>query len=356
MTQPPIRVLVLGAAYGMLPGVKLSLAGHAVTLVGREEEIAAMAASGLSLTLPMRKEAAPCVLRVPVAECASAGHVALTTPEAAAADQHDFVILAMQEPQFAAPEVAGLMQRLVAAGLPCLSIMNLPPRPYLAALGSVPQAALEGVYASDAVWRGVPAERLSVACPDAQAVRLDPARAGDLTVTLPSNFKATPFADPAAQALLERLAHDMSRLKVDGQRPPVYLLARQSRFVPLAKWPMLLAGNFRCLTAAGLRPIADAVWADPDESRAIYAEVLELVHLLGAPEEDLVPFATYAAAARQLVRPSSVARALAGGAQNVERIDRLVANLLRANLAPSPRIEAIAGDVDARLAANRARA
>ena len=35
-------ILILGASYGLLPGAKLSLAGHAVTLVGRSDEIVAI--------------------------------------------------------------------------------------------------------------------------------------------------------------------------------------------------------------------------------------------------------------------------------------------------------------------------
>lgn len=358
MTEAPIRVLVLGAAYGMLPGVKLSLAGHHVTLVGRADEISAMARDGLSLAIPLRKEAAReeagCLLRADVAQVAGHGTVALVTPENADPQAHDFVVLAMQEPQFAAPEVAALIGRVVAAGLPCLSIMNLPPLPFLASLGTIPKRAFEGVYASEAVWRNVPTELLSVACPDAQAVRLDPQNAGALSVTLPSNFKAAPFIDARAQMLLDRLAHDMSRLKINGIRPPVFMLVKASRHVPLAKWPMLITGNCRCLHPDGPRAIAQAVHDDLQQSREIYHEVVALIRALGTPEGEVVPFAAYASAAMGLTRPSSLARALASGAVQVERIDRLVANLLNLEGIPSSAIDAIVGRIDAQLAANRA--
>ncbi len=45
---------------------------------------------------------------------------------------------------------------------------------------------------------------------------------------------------------------------------------------------------------------------------------------LGAAEGDLVPFEKYANAALSLQNPSSAARALAAGAPNIERTDRLV--------------------------------
>ena len=357
MTGSPVRVLILGASYGMLPGVKLSLAGHRVTLVGRADEIAAMARDGLSLTMPLRRNAGPLqagsLLQAAVADVAAPGAVALVTPENANPQANDFVILAMQEPQFAAPEVGALIDRIVAAGLPCLSIMNLPPLPFLASLGTIPDSAFEGVYASEAVWRNLPAELLTVACPDAQAIRPDPMKPGHISVTLTSNFKAAPFIDGRAQMLLDRLAHDMSRLKLDGLRAPVLLLTRASRHAPLAKWPMLIAGNCRCVHPDSPRTIAQAVHDDLAQSREIYEEIVALIRGLGTPDSEIVPFASYAKAAHRLTRPSSLARALAAGAVQVERTDRLIVNLQRIVGTPSPAVDAIAGRIEDQLALNR---
>ena len=52
--------------------------------------------------------------------------------------------------------------------------------------------------------------------------------------------------------------------------------------------------------------------------------MVKLCVTLGADEADLVPFEKYANAALSLGSPSSAARALAGGAQYIERVDRLV--------------------------------
>jgi hypothetical protein len=95
-------------------------------------------------------------------------------------------------------------------------------------------------------------------------------------------------------------------------------------FVPLAKWAMLLAGNYRCVQADSVRPIKEAVHGDLAASRAVYEWVVSLCVSLGADAADLVPFEKYAAAALSLGSPSSAARALAGGAQYIERVDRLV--------------------------------
>ena len=105
---------------------------------------------------------------------------------------------------------------------------------------------------------------------------------------------------------------------------PVKLRVHDSIFVPLAKWAMLLTGNYRCVTKDGAIDIKDAVHRDLAASRSVYNWVCGVCERLGASPDDLVPFEKYAAAANDLVRPSSAARALNNGAPNIERTDRLV--------------------------------
>jgi hypothetical protein len=74
---------------------------------------------------------------------------------------------------------------------------------------------------------------------------------------------------------------------------------------------------------------------------------------LGASPNDLVPFEKYAAAANDLVRPSSAARALNNGVPNIERTDRLV-QLIAAQLGmKNATVDRTVAQVDERLAANR---
>jgi hypothetical protein len=101
-------------------------------------------------------------------------------------------------------------------------------------------------------------------------------------------------------------------------------LVHDSVFVPLAKWSMLLAGNYRCLQDHGIRSIRDAVHSDLEAARSVYEWVADLCVALGADRADLVPFDKYAAAAQSLQSPSSAARALSAGVPHIERVDRLV--------------------------------
>jgi hypothetical protein len=134
---------------------------------------------------------------------------------------------------------------------------------------------------------------------------------------------------------------------------PVKLKVHDSIFVPLAKWAMLLTGNYRCVQKDAARSIKEAVHTDLETSRAVYNWVRELCVKLGASPDDLVPFEKYASAAQGLVRPSSAARALFAGAPNIERVDRLVQSIAAQVGMRNSVVDETVALVDARLAVNR---
>ena len=69
-----------------------------------------------------------------------------------------------------------------------------------------------------------------------------------------------------------------------------------------------------------------------------------------------MPFEKYAAAANDLVRPSSAARALNNGVPNIERTDRLVQLIGQQFGMRHPVVDRTVALVDERLAANRQKA
>jgi hypothetical protein len=87
---------------------------------------------------------------------------------------------------------------------------------------------------------------------------------------------------------------------------------------------MLLTGNYRCVTAGEPVSIREAVQSDLALSSDIYSAVETIVLRLGGSTENLVEFDKYLAATDKLIAPSSVARAIAGRATAVERVDKLV--------------------------------
>lgn len=319
--KEPVRRLVIGASYGLLTAAKLAASGQPVSVVGFPDEVARIRSHGVRIGF------ADDLVLVPPMGCAG---IRLVTPEEVDVAAHDLVFLAVQEPQAGTAAMAGLLRR-IGDRLPVAALMNMPPPPFLERLPGLPQGIGRGAYRDAAVWAGLPAARMTLASPDAQALRLDPDQPGQVTVTLASNLRFAPFARVDDQALLQQVTRAASRVKTPSGFYPVRFLTRSSVFTPLAKWPMLAVGNCRCVGVeqSAPRSIRDAVWDDLRLSCKLYDGVIAGLLACGAPPAALVPFDSYAKAAKQLVRPSSLARALAHGATAVERIDLLVLNLLR---------------------------
>jgi len=322
--MPARKILILGASYGSLLGVKLAAAGPAVKLVCLPAEAALINAKGAVVRLPVKG-------REGLVELNSRnlpGKLDADGPAAVDPADYDLVALAMQEPQFRSPGVRELLAAVAKSKVPCLSIMNMPPLPYLRRLPGIDADRCLDCYTDASVWDGFDPKLVTLCSPDPQAFRPPEEEVNVLQVRLPTNFKAARFDSDAHTALLRELAADIEAVRFDTGSGkvelPVKLKVHDSVFVPLAKWAMLLAGNYRCVQADTVRPIKEAVHGDLEASRAVYQWVVKLCVSLGADESDLVPFEKYAAAAQTLGSPSSAARALAGGAQNIERVDRLV--------------------------------
>jgi len=314
------NVLILGASYGSLLATKLLMAGHNATLVCREQTADIINREGTEVRIKLRDEAT----HRPIVSRDLPGTLDAVEPADVDISRYDLVGLAMQEPQYSSPAIRALMNEIAAAKLPCLSIMNMPPLPYLKRIPALATMDLEQAYAHAAVWEQFEPGLVSLCSPDPQAFRPPDEAANVLHVGLPTNFKAAPFADAAHNRLLRELEADIDAVRLDGQDVPVKLKVFASMFVPLAKWSMLLTGNYRCITPHEPQSIRDAVHGDLDLSRSIYCHVDAIAQRLGADPADQVPFEKYAKAAESLLKPSSAARAVAGGAASIERVDLLV--------------------------------
>jgi hypothetical protein len=234
-----------------------------------------------------------------------------------------------------------------------MSIMNMPPLPYLARIPGLAVDALRGAYTDPTVWDSFDPKFMTLCSPDPQAFRPPEEKVNVLQVRLPTNFKAARFESDAHTAILRKLEADIEATRFEGMELPVKLKVHDSVFVPLAKWAMLLAGNYRCVTRQGIRSIKDAVHSDLAASRAVFEWVVKLCVSLGADPKDLVPFDKYAAAAQGLASPSSAARALYAGAPNIERVDRLVKTIAATKGMRLAAVDETVELVDAKLEENR---
>jgi hypothetical protein len=266
----------------------------------------------------------------------------------------------MQEPQYRSPGVRELLDAVAKSKVPCMSIMNMPPLPYLARIPGISIAACRSAYTDPSVWDSFDPKLMTLCSPDPQAFRPPEEKVNVLQVRLPTNFKAARFDSDAHTAILRQLESDIEAIRFDtGDAKvelPVKLKVHDSVFVPLAKWPMLLAGNYRCVQKDTVRSIKEAVHTDIEASRSVYSWVAKLCTTLGASEKDLVPFEKYANAALSLAGPSSAARALANGAPNIERVDRLVKIIAAQKGMQSKAVDEIVALVDGWLERNRKKA
>jgi hypothetical protein len=346
-------VLILGASYGSLLGTKLLMAGHRVSLVCTRATADLINREGTVVRFPVRGRESP----VEVASKALPGVLSATTPEDADPGAFDLIVLAMQEGHYGAPGVRQLMSRIARARKPCLAIMNMPPLPYLERIPGLAAQALESCYADPAVWDGFEPGLTTLASPDPQAFRPPERPKNVLQVGLPTNFKAARFDDETHTGLLRKLEADVEsaslRVGDDAVEIPVKLKVHDSIFVPLAKWPMLIAGNYRCIRPHDMIPIKEAVHGDIAESRGVYEWVSGLCGRLGAAVDDLVPFEKYAKAAEGLGKPSSAARALFAGAEHIERVDSLVDAIARQLGVQCDALREIVARVNERLERNR---
>src|SRR5215469_7117190 len=351
------KILIMGASYGSLLASKILFGGHSVHLVCLPAEADLINAEGFRVRLPVkgRKE------QVEIDSRKLPGKVTAGPATGVNPKDYDLIGLAMQEPQYRSPGVRELLDAVAKSKVPCMSIMNMPPLSYVKRIPGLNYDALKPAYTDASVWDNFDTSCLTLCSPDPQAIRPPDEKVNVLMVTLPTNFKVAKFANEAGNAILRRLEQEIEAVRFDpgdGTKIelPVKLRVHDSIFVPLAKWSMLLAGNYRCITKDGMRTAQEAVHSNIDEARSVYNFVFDLCVKLGANPADLVPFEKYAAAAQSLTRPASAARALNNGAPNIERADKLVWALAKQKGLRHPVIDATVALVDERLEANRRKA
>src|SRR5450432_2684423 len=223
------NILILGASYGSLLATKLLMAGHNVTLVCRTKTAELINREGTEVRIKLRDEPK----HRSIFSRDLPGKLDATSPDKVDLSRYDLVALAMQEPQYTNHTIRVLMIKIAEAKLPCLSIMNMPPLPFLKRIPALAAMDLEEAYTNSLVWERFEPGLVTLCSPDPQAFRPPEEAANVLHVGLPTNFKAAAFADPKHNALLRELEADIDAVKLDGHDVPVKLKVFDSLFVPL---------------------------------------------------------------------------------------------------------------------------
>src|SRR5260370_22890005 len=195
------NILIMGASYGSLLASRRLLGGHRVKLVCLPAEADLTNAEGFRVRLPVKGRNEP----IEVDSRKLPGKVSAGGPADVDPTDYDLICLAMQEPQYRSPGVRQLLEPVGRSKVPCMSILNMPPLPYLKRVPGLNTHALNSPYTDPTVWDSFDPPLLTLCSPDPQAIRRPNENVNVLQVTLPTNFKVARFDSEQNTAILPRL-------------------------------------------------------------------------------------------------------------------------------------------------------
>ena len=205
------NILMMGASYGSLLASKVLFGGHKMHLVCLPAEADLINAEGFRVRLPVKGRKDPVVINSrKLPGKVTAGPAAGVNP-----GDYDLVGLAMQEPQYRSPGVRELLDAVAKSRVPCMSIMNMPPLPYVKRIPGLDYEALKPAYTDASVWDNFDPACITLNSPDPQAIRPPEEKVNVLMVTLPTNFKVARFADDKSTAILRQLEKDIDAVRFD---------------------------------------------------------------------------------------------------------------------------------------------
>src|SRR5437879_5191122 len=207
----PRQILIFGASYGSLLAIKLLLAGHTVRLVCVPAEAELINREGARVRMPVKGREG----LIEVDSRKLPGKLSASLPAEVRPADYDLAALAMQEPQYRSPGVRELLDAVAKAKVPCMSIMNMPPLPYLKRIPGLATNALRGAFTDASVWDSFEPAMMTLCSPDPQAFRPPDEKINVLQVTLPTNFKVARFDSEKATAMLRQLEADIEAVRFD---------------------------------------------------------------------------------------------------------------------------------------------
>ena len=185
----------MGASYGSLLASKMLFGGHNVKLVCLPAEADLINAEGFRVRMPVkgRKD------QIEIDSRKLPGKVSAAGPGDVKPSDFDLVGLAMQEPQYRSPGVRELLDAVAKSKVPCMSIMNMPPLPYVRRIPGLNHDALKPAYTDPTVWDNFDPALLTLCSPDPQAIRPPEEKVNVLQVTLADQFQGREIRQRQAQ-------------------------------------------------------------------------------------------------------------------------------------------------------------
>src|SRR6185295_15966513 len=145
------KILIMGASYGSLLASKILFGGHSIHLVCLPAEADLINDEGFRVKLPVRGRKDPVLLesrKLP-------GNVTAGPATGVDPSKYDLIGLCMQEPQYRSAGVRELLDAVGKSRVPCMSIMNMPPLPYVKRIPGLDHEPLKAAYTDPTVWDSV---------------------------------------------------------------------------------------------------------------------------------------------------------------------------------------------------------
>src|ERR1700680_2975727 len=209
----------MGASYGSLLAAKLLLAGHTVKLVCLPAAVDLINKEGIRVRMPLKGRDG----FIEIDSRKIPGNLSADAPQAVNPADFDLVALAMQEPQYSSPGVRELLNAVARSKVPCMSIMNMPPLPYLKRIPGLATDTLRSCYTDATVWEEFDPRLVTLCSPDPQAFRPPDEKINVLQVTLPTNFKVARFDSDKSTAMLRQMQADIEAIRYEPGDGPVDL-------------------------------------------------------------------------------------------------------------------------------------
>ena len=297
------KILVIGANYGLLLAGMLLERGFAVDVFGTDKEVEVLNQEGFSFQSNNKTW-----------KFKPSNNLYFTSNFEK--NYYDLVILAVQEPTLVNSKISKIISFISENSIPILSIMNIPLLNFLTDIIGVKKIINpEKIYCSLAISNLLKSRFIINSNPEPQI--FSKIKFNDLSIRLGGVFRCS-----SLDILDEETASALTKSIENGL--PVKIKTYKSPWVSLSKLPMLLVGNYRCLSNFKLQSINMSVHRDVDLSEKIYDHVVEIMKNFGAGRESIIPFKSYLRASTKLDAPSSVCRSIANGKNYVERVDKLV--------------------------------
>jgi hypothetical protein len=103
-----------------------------------------------------------------------------------------------------------------------MSIMNMPPLPYVKRIPGLDYEVLKLAYSDASVWDAFEPGLLTLCSPDPQAIRPPDEKVNVLQVTLPTNFKVAMF-DDRHTSILRQIETEIEAVRLDAPEGKIEL-------------------------------------------------------------------------------------------------------------------------------------